>query len=69
MEARWPYIRLRTADMREAIKPVQPGEEREVPVLLPDEDAMIDQVPAPDGPSRKSISCPTSCVSSMEQSV
>ena len=32
MEARWPYVRLRTADIREAIKAVQPGEAREVPI-------------------------------------
>lgn len=32
MEARWPYVRLRTAAIREAIKAVQPGEAREVPI-------------------------------------
>ena len=32
MEARWPYVRLRTADIREAIEAVQSGEAREVPI-------------------------------------
>ena len=32
MDSRWPYVRLRTADIRAAIKAVKPGEAREVPI-------------------------------------
>ncbi len=30
MDSRWPFVRLRTADIRSAINAVQPGEAREV---------------------------------------
>ena len=32
MDSRWPYVRLRTADIRAAINSVTPGETREVPI-------------------------------------
>ena len=32
MDSRWPYVRLRTADIRAAINAVKPGETREVPI-------------------------------------
>lgn len=32
MDPRWPFVRLRTADIRAAINTVRPGEVREVPI-------------------------------------
>ena len=32
MDSRWPYVRLRTADICAAINAVKPGETREVPI-------------------------------------
>ena len=32
MDPRWPFVRLRTVDIRAAINAVRPGEVREVPI-------------------------------------
>ena len=34
MNPRWPFVQLRTADIRTAINTVQPGEVREVPIPM-----------------------------------